>query len=227
MTTFDILFEDDWLVAINKPSGILVHRTGISEDTVFVLQLLRNQLGLRVNPIHRLDRGTSGVLLFGKTQEGAREMGAVFREKTVKKEYVGIVRGFIDEEGLIDHPIVNYPGAEGLEAVTAYRRLAMTELPAAVGRYATARYSLVSISPETGRWRQIRKHFSHLRHPIIGDKKHGDLHHNKYFSESLGISRLLLHARELSFTHPFSNQPIVIVSPWDEVFAKAVALFEG
>lgn len=225
-TTFEILLEDDWLAAVNKPSGILVHRTGISEDTVFVLQLLRNQLGMRVYPIHRLDRGTSGVLLFAKSPESAAELNALFRGKSVEKEYTGIVRGFIDETGVIDHPIVDYPGAAGQEALTTYRRLAQVELPVAVGRYPTARYSLVAISPQTGRWRQIRKHFSHIRHPIIGDKKHGDLHHNKYFSETLGIHRLLLHAHRLRFTHPYTGQDLEITASWDEAFATAAAIFE-
>lgn len=219
----EILYEDDWFLAVNKPSGILVHRTGISEDKRFVLQLLRNQVGYRVYPIHRLDRGTSGVLLFGKLQEAAAFMGLQLRTREVRKQYLAIVRGFMDAQDTIDYPIADAPGEPKQEAVTHYRRLAQAEINTPVGRYATARYSLVEITPETGRFHQIRKHFSHLRHPVIGDKKHGDIKHNAYFREVLNIPRLLLHASQLAFPHPQTADIMLkIEAPLDSTFLAAL-----
>lgn len=217
-TTFTILYEDDYLVAINKPSGWLVHRTGISEDKQFVLQTLRNQLGQRLYPLHRLDRGTSGVLLLAKDQATASLLGAQFRTQAVRKKYLAVVRGFLNEEGIIDHPVGDEHNKNPKEALTRYKKLAQTELAVAVGRYATARYSLAEVEPETGRWRQIRKHFSHLRHPIVGDKKHGDIKHNAFFKDRWGLNHLLLHAAELHFDHPVLACRMVIQAPLADDF---------
>lgn len=226
-TAFTILYEDEYLVAINKPSGWLVHRTGISEDKHFILQTLRNQLGQRLYPLHRLDRGTSGVLLFAKDQATASLLGAQFRAQSVSKKYLAVVRGYLSDEGVIDHPVGDENNENPKEAITRYKKLAQTEMPVAVGRYATARYSLVEIEPETGRWRQIRKHFAHLRHPIVGDKKHGDIKHNAFFKEQWGLNHLLLHAAQLTFTHPVFASPVVIYAPLAEDFdaiARALQL---
>ncbi len=199
---FPILFEDEQLVAINKPSGILVHRTRISEDKVFVLQLLRDQIGQKVFPVHRLDRGTSGLLLFAKDSETASLLGKQFQEQQVDKSYLAIVRGYLPMRGTIDYALTNRSPQEPQKAITHYERLQQTELKVAIGRYETARYSLIQAKPETGKFHQIRRHFSHLRHPIIGDKKHGDVKHNNYWRDHWEIARLLLHAQYLSFVHP-------------------------
>ena len=221
---FDILFEDEYFVAINKPTGILVHRTRISEDTQFVLQFLRDQLGHRIYPIHRLDRATSGVLIFGKTKEAAAQLSIQVREKSMEKVYLAIVRGYTESSATINYPIKTDRGKEAQEAITHYKCLSQVEIPQAVGRYATARYSLVEIKPETGRQHQIRRHFAHLRHPVIGDKKHGDVKHNKFFAGELGISRLLLHAQFLSFSHPQSGKEVAIIAPLSTAFEKAIAI---
>ena len=223
---FDIVFEDEWIIAINKPIGILVHRTSISEDTEFVLQLLRNQIKKRVYPIHRLDRATSGVLLFGKNKEVASLLNTSFRNHMVSKKYLAIVRGFVDEEARIDYPLKSDPFKPEQEAITNYRKLEQTTLDAAISRYPTSRYSLVEIKPQTGRQHQIRKHFAHLRHPVIGDKKHGDCKHNKYFYEVLQIPRMLLHASQLSIEHPFGGQQLCIEAPLDELFTKALTILD-
>lgn len=216
---FDILLEDDLLIAINKPSGILVHRTRISEDQVFVLQQLRDQIGQRIYPVHRLDRGTSGVLVFGKSSEAAGLLSEQFREKGVTKNYFAVVRGYVEEQATIDYPIPHPRSGLPREAVTHYTRLAQTELPIPVGRYATARYSLVDIALETGRTNQIRRHFAHLRHPVIGDKKNGDCKHNRHFETEWGVRRLLLHAREFTFSHPENGNRITLTAPLDAVFS--------
>jgi tRNA pseudouridine65 synthase len=210
----EIIYDDAHYVAINKPNGLLVHRTRIAEEKKeFALQLLRDQLGYRLYPLHRLDRATSGVLLFAKTPEAAGPLVQAFTERQPDKTYFAIVRGYAPEEGTIDSPI--RPDKDHLhkaaqEALTHFTRLATVELPIAVGRYPTARYSLVRIKPETGRMHQIRKHFAHLRHYIIGDTRHGDWRHNRMFGERLSSPFLLLHAAALAFEHPFTRAPVEI-----------------
>lgn len=220
-TTFSILYEDEQLVAINKPVGILVHRTKISEDQVFVLQLLRQQLGQRLYPIHRLDRATSGVLILGKNSEAAAMVAAQLRAQEVEKEYLAVVRGYVEEKATIDYPLAAEPHLEKQEAISHYQRLEQTEIAQAVGRYPTARYSLVRIQTDTGRRHQIRRHFSHLRHPIIGDKRHGDVKHNKFFQNTLDIPRMLLHAQKLVIKDTEGNA-IRIEAPLDKAFQKAL-----
>lgn len=209
-----LIYEDEWYVAINKPNGLLVHRTRIAEEKKeFALQLLRDQLGYRLYPVHRLDRGTSGVLLFAKTPEAAAPMVKAFEDKQVDKTYFAIVRGYTPEAQTIDNPIKpdkDHRNKAPQDAVTHYTRLATIELPIPVGRYVTARYSLVSIQPETGRMHQIRKHFAHIRHYIVGDKRHGDWRHNKMFLEELESPYLLLHAANLYFDHPFTGDAVSI-----------------
>ncbi|SFU41488.1 pseudouridine synthase [Pontibacter akesuensis] len=210
----EIVFEDEHYVAINKPNGLLVHRTRIAEEKKeFALQLLRDQLGYRLFTIHRLDRGTSGVLLFAKTPEAAAAVVKAFEAREPNKVYFAIVRGYAPEAATIDTPIKpdkDHKHREPQEALTHYSRLATVELPIAVGRYATARYSLVRVKPETGRMHQIRKHFAHARHYVVGDKRHGDWRHNKMFLEEMQSSSLLLHAAQLSFQHPYSSQQVVV-----------------
>ena len=222
-----ILFEDDYFIAINKPQGMLVHRTRISEDTVFVMQTLRDQIGAPVYTIHRLDRATSGVLVYGKSAEAAELLAAYFREKTIGKKYLAIVRGWTDDRGSIDYAVRDQdkPGAEYLEAVSHYRTLGRSEVPHAIGyKYQTARFSLVEVEPETGRRHQIRKHFAHILHPVIGDKRHGDNKHNMYFWNTLLLPRMLLHASELTFKHPVSGETVVLQAPVDELFVRALQM---
>lgn len=220
---FPILFEDEQIVAINKPSGILVHRTRISEDKIFVLQLLRDQIGQKVFPVHRLDRGTSGVLLFAKDSESASQIGQQFQAQQVDKAYQAIVRGYLPLRGTIDYALSNRSPKEPQTAITHYERIQQTELPVAIGRYQSARYSLLNVKPETGKFHQIRRHFSHLRHPIIGDKKHGDVKHNNYWRDHWGIARLLLHATRLSFLHP-SGERLELEAKLPDSFIAALAL---
>ncbi|GAB3526912.1 tRNA pseudouridine(65) synthase TruC [Pontibacter brevis] len=210
----EIIYEDAHYVAINKPNGLLVHRTRIAEEKKeFALQLLRDQLGYHLYTVHRLDRGTSGVLLFAKSPEAATPIVKAFEERQPDKTYFAIVRGYTPEADTIDSPIrpdKDHQHKAAQEAVTHYSRLATTELPIPVGPYQTSRYSFVKIKPETGRMHQIRKHFAHIRHYIVGDKRHGDWRHNKMFLEELKSPFLLLHAAELCFSHPFSGETVQI-----------------
>ncbi len=210
----EIIYEDAHYVAINKPNGLLVHRTRIAEEKKeFALQLLRDQLGYHLFAVHRLDRGTSGVLLFAKSPEATAPMVKALEDRLVDKVYYAIVRGYTPEKETINNPIrpdKDHKHKAPQDAVTHYTRLATIELPIPVGRYSTARYSLVQVRPETGRMHQIRKHFAHIRHYIVGDKRHGDWRHNQMFLEQLESPYLLLHAAELSFTHPFTNEEVTI-----------------
>ena len=221
---FPILFEDDDLIAINKPTGILVHRTKISEDTQFVLQLLRDQIKQKIFPLHRLDRGTSGVLLFGKNQATASLYAPLFEQRKIQKQYIAIIRGFVPATDTIDYPLAKEVGLLKQAAITHYQNVQQTTLAVAIGRYDTARYTLVTIQTETGRRHQIRRHFSHLRHPIIGDKKHGDVKHNNYWRKEFGIGRMLLHAQQLQFFHAKMGKDILIEAPIDSAFKEAIKL---
>lgn len=223
---FSILFTDDHFIAINKPPGILMHRTRISEDTVFVVQLLRDQLGQRVYPVHRLDRATSGVLIFGKTPEAAGLLGEQVMDKSVGKKYLVVVRGWAPESGTIDYDLDDPDSGRGrLPAVTHFIRLGTSEINEPIGlRYKTARFSLVEARLETGRRHQIRKHFAHINHPVIGDKRHGDVKQNTYFREVFGMQRMLLHASELEFQHPFTGEAVHIQAPVDEEFMRGLEI---
>ena len=210
-----IVHLDEHLVAVHKPSGMLVHRSELARhERVFALQLLRDQLGRRVHPVHRLDRGTSGLLVFAFEAEVAASLGEAFAGRRVRKDYLAVVRGVAPAEGLLEHPLRprrDEPGAgERLgatpqPAVTAWRRLAECELPHAVDRYPTARYSLVAVRPQTGRRHQVRRHLKHLSHPVIGDTTHGKSRHNRLFEELFGVRRLLLAGVRLRFTHPVTG----------------------
>ena len=212
MQILPILYQDENYIAIHKPPGLLVHRTRISQDRRFVLQMLRDQIGQWVYPIHRLDRPTSGVLIFGLSSDAARMLAQEFEQREVTKRYLAVVRGYTEESGVIDYPLQEEKWTEPQPAVTAYRKLAQVELPYPVGRYQTARYSLLEVQPQTGRMHQIRKHMKHIFHPIVGDTTHGDGKHNQLFREQFDISRLLLVATELEFQHPYTKQQLKIKS---------------
>ncbi|MBY4677196.1 pseudouridine synthase [Marinobacterium arenosum] len=225
MCELDILFEDDHLIAINKPSGLLVHPSWIApRRTPNAVSLLKAYMGgATVYTIHRLDRATSGVLLFGKTKEAAQAMNQAFAERRVEKTYLCVVRGYAPEQDLIDYPLkekfdkMDDPRTQrdkpAQEAVTAYRRLATVELPIPVGKYPAARYSLVECKPKTGRKHQLRRHMKHIFHPIAGDTKYGDGRHNTLFREHLDSHRLLLMATELQFEHPVSGETLRLEAP--------------
>jgi tRNA pseudouridine65 synthase len=225
-----VLYRDDWLVAIHKPAGLLVHRSALDAgETHFALQMLRNQIGRRVWPAHRLDRGTSGVLLFALDEDASRALGAQFESRQVGKRYAAVVRGHPPESGEIDHPLSVLPEdrpfadfAELRQARTLYRRLATTELPYRVDRYPTSRYALLELEPLTGRRHQLRRHLKHVSHPIVGDASYGKGGHNRLFHTLLGCRRLLLACTELRLRHPVTGAPVIISAPLAEDFAKVV-----
>lgn len=204
-TILEIVYQDDFLVAINKPHGLLVHRSPIAADaSEFAIQLLRDQLGRKVFPTHRLDRKTSGVLLFALDEESNRLMQQLFMNQDVAKTYKALVRGFIPENGTIDYALTTDDG-KTQEAITHYERIETFELPIPFGKHATSRYSLVKLDPETGRMHQLRKHLAHIFYPIIGDRPHGCNKQNKFFLEQWQMNKMLLHAEEIRFIHPHTS----------------------
>ena len=218
----EILYSDHELVAINKPPGLLVHRTKIASDaSEFALQMLRNQLGISVYPCHRLDRKTSGVLLFAKDEATNRSMQVKFSKGEIQKKYVAIVRGFTPDEEIIDYPLKREDGLVQ-QAITRYRTIHRTELNIPYSGQKSSRYSLVEIEPQTGRTHQIRKHFAHIYHPIIGDRPHGCNKQNKLFKEKWEMTTMMLHASLLSFQHPFSKEKIVITAQFSPEFKRSL-----
>lgn len=225
-----ILYRDERLIAIDKPAGLLVHRSDIDRhETRFAVQLLRDQIGRRVHPLHRLDRGTSGVLLFAFDTETASTIGKQFEGNAVEKTYLAVVRGWPPESGVIDHPLSRLhdgygrpAGGDPLPAVTRFRRLATVELPVAVDRYPTSRYALVALFPETGRQHQLRRHLKHIAHPIVGDATHGKGRHNRFFLQRFGCGRLLLACTAMGLRHPDDGRHLTITAPPGDVFAKVI-----
>ena len=227
----EILYQDEYLVCINKPSSLLVHRSPIDKnETRFAIQELRDQIGRFVYPIHRLDKPTSGILLFALDKESAKRMSEQFRCRETKKEYIAIVRGYTNKSGLIDHALVEKldkvadrdasKQREPQEAVTEYKTLNTVELDHSVGRYDKTRYSLVKLSPKTGRKHQLRRHMKHISHHILGDTKYGRGEHNKFVRERYGCHRLMLHAISLEIKHPYKDETLKISASLDETFTS-------
>ena len=222
----EILFQDEYLVAINKPHGLLVHRSKIANDAnEFAVQILRDQIKQVVHPVHRLDRKTSGILLFGLSSEINSIMQQQFMNREVTKKYLAFVRGHIEEVGTIDYPLKKEDGTEQ-EAVTHFKLLKRGELPFPSGKFDSSRYSFIELNPETGRMHQIRRHLAHVFHPIIGDRPHGCNKQNKLFLERLNMNTMLLHASELSFTHPITKDKIELKAPILSEFQRVLDLEE-
>ena len=227
----EIVYQDEFFVAVNKPAGMLVHRSWLDKhETQFVMQTLRDQIGQHVFPLHRLDRPTSGVLIFALSSEVASEVMPMFANHEMEKTYHAIVRGWIEEAGRLDYALKveldkiadKHASQEkdAQEAITDYVPLAKVEVPISTGKFPTTRYCLMEMKPLTGRKHQLRRHMAHLRHPIVGDTTHGDGKHNKMYREVYDSHRLLLHASKLEFVHPFTNENVVIKAGVDETWLK-------
>jgi len=220
----EIVYRDEYLIAINKPAGLLVHRSPIAMDAEqFAVQELRNQIDQHVFPAHRLDRKTSGVLLFSLDEQTHKITQPLFADKAITKKYLAIVRGYIDDEGTIDYPLHRDDG-KLQDAVSHYKCLQRCELPVAFGKHPTSRYSLVEVTPETGRMHQIRKHMAHIFHPIIADRPHGCNKQNRLFMEKWSMTQMMLHAKSLEFVHPVTKQPIKIEADLPSEFLRMMEL---
>lgn len=233
----EILYQDEYLVAVNKPSGLFVHRSFMDKNEIyFALQLVRDQIGQYVYPLHRLDRPTSGVLLFALNADVARLMGEAFTNKTIQKTYMAITRGHLIGEGLIDYALKEKldkigdkfvdPNKPAQSAQTHYKLINTATVNEPLGKFDTVRYSLIELKPLTGRRHQIRRHLSHLRHPIIGDINYGDNKQNPFFNKYFGFKRLMLHAKQLSFIHPVNNVNIIINAEFDQQWKYALKVLD-
>ena len=234
---FEVLYQDNNLIVINKPEGWLVHRSWLDKhETVVVMQTLRDQIGQHVYPIQRLDRPTSGVLIFALSSEIARLLSEQFASNKIEKTYHAIVRGYVDGEAIIDYPLVEEldkiadkfanKDKPAQEAITFYKCLSKIELPIEVGKYKTARYSFVELKPQTGRKHQLRRHLKHIFHHIIGDSKHGDLHQNRAFSHYFAVKRLMLHASTVKIIHPITLKPLTIHAKLSDDWLKILREFK-
>lgn len=237
LDAFQILYQDEFMVAIHKPAGLLVHRSPIDKhETLFAVQLTRNAIGKPVYPVHRLDKATSGLLLFALDSDSARSLAEQFSNHTIEKTYLAICRGWTQEQGIIDHALkyqrdkladrFKQESLEPQSAITRYRTLSTCSVDHTIGNYTQQRYSLVELSPQTGRKHQLRRHLNHISHPIIGDVRYGDRHHNHFFHEWLGQHRLYLAATSLTFCHPDTQQSTVLQAPLEDSYLRALQALE-
>jgi tRNA pseudouridine65 synthase len=219
-----ILYEDSFCLIVNKPNNVLVHHSHYARniEEPSLVELLREQGYDSPVPVHRLDHKTSGVLLLSKSAEYVKTFQQLFENKTIVKTYRALLRGYVPEQGIIDTPVKNERG-NYKEAFTRYRCLQQFELEFAIHPYPAARYSVVEFIPETGRMHQLRIHANKISHPIIGDPKHGNRHHNHYFQLELQLPNLFLHAEKLAFVHPYTGEKQLIVAPlppfWEQFYA--------
>ncbi len=221
-----ILYRDKYFIAVNKPAGMLVHRSKIDRhETEFVLQTLRDQIGQTVYPIHRLDKPTSGVLLFAFDPSHTQLLQAIWHDG-VEKTYLAVVRGFFKGRVDLDKPLrtIDPFKANNSEkeqsARTVFFNLAHCQINKPIDKFPSARYSLIKAYPQNGRKHQIRRHLKHLSHPIIGDTAYGKSLHNHFFQDNFGIKRLLLHCFEIRFQHPLTKKPVIITAPVDNDWQK-------
>lgn len=220
----EIVYHDEHLIAINKPHGLLVHRSAMAHDVQeFALQMLRDQIEQKVYLAHRIDRKTGGVLLFALSEEMLSAIRKCFMEEKVQKTYFAIVRGYTDDEGVIDYPLYNEK--EKLqEAYTEYKTIERVEVNVPSGNFDTSRYSFVQVYPKTGRMHQIRKHMAHIYHPIIGDRPHGCNKQNRLFKEKWRMITMMLHAREIQFEHPITKEKIIVRADFHDEYRRTVRL---
>ena len=222
LDSLEILYEDEAMIAVFKPHGLMVHRSPIANDArEFAVQIVRNMIGQHVYPAHRLDRKTSGVLLFTKNPEDNRKVQMMFSHRQIHKQYIAIVRGWIDDAGTIDYPLTVEEKTQ--DAVTHFTCLERFEIPLAFGKFETSRYSLVSLTPETGRFHQLRKHMAHILHPILGDRPHGCNKQNKLWKDQFAMTTMMLHAQELTFEYP-AGQSICITAAVSPSFQNVLDL---
>lgn len=230
-----LVYRDECLLVVHKPAGLLVHRSPIDRhETEFALQYARAMNGgEHVFAVHRLDRPTSGLLVFARDPMTASTLGKTMMAGEASKTYLAMVRGWTPEQGFIDHPLRDEPEDKRRkdetqavrDARTRYRRLATTEIPVEIEGHPTSRYSLVALYPETGRRHQLRRHMKHINHPIIGDANHGRGRHNRYFAERFGHGRLMLAAIGIAFPHPATGAPLQLTAEPEANFMQVLSVF--
>ena len=225
--SIELVYEDPDLVVAVKPAGLAVHRSRlVGREDDYLVDRLRRQLDGPVHLANRLDRATSGLVLVARSREVATALGEQLMARTVAKTYLAIVRGWPDETGAIDYPLtVGSMTGERKPALTRWRRLGQVEVPIAIGRYPEQRYSLLELMPDTGRYRQLRRHLHHAHHPIIGDTTLGRGEHNRLFRQYFHSHRMLLHAWRLAIAHPTTGAPLALEAPLDATWQQLLARF--
>lgn len=221
-----VIFQDDYLIAIHKPNNQLVHHSAMANNQsteLSLVQVIAAQLGTHYYPVHRLDRKTSGIILFAKKKEYVKILQDLFVTQQIKKTYYGLVRGYSSESGTIDSPVKGRDANVHKDALTEYKRLETFEIPVAIGPYEKSRYSLVELSPKTGRLHQLRIHMNKISHPLIGDPKYGDRFHNRMFQDHFFCNTLFLHAKTLAFTHPFTHKKLVLHDDFPAQWKKVIS----
>ena len=227
----NILFQDEYYVAIYKPSGLLVHRSKIDGlETRFAVQLLRDQLGKKVYPVHRLDKPTSGILVFAFEKEPLSLLSKLFHENQTEKIYHAIVRGHCPEFLRVDKELKELKDdrlddKEVLKVQDALTEVFLVQkflIDVEVDRFPQSRFSLVELKPKTGRRHQLRRHLKHAGYPILGDTRHGNGKYNQFFRNHFHSSKLLLHASRLCFAHPISGEQIKIQASYPERFQNVI-----
>jgi tRNA pseudouridine65 synthase len=222
-SAINLIYRDPWLVAINKPNGLAVHRSAATGNVdAFALQLLRDHLNAWVFPAHRLDSKTSGVLLFALDRLTHKKLQELFASRQPEKTYHAIVRGFAPMEATIDYPLKNEVG-KPQDALTYVRTLSHAEVNIPHATFPTSRYSLVEVRPRTGRMHQIRRHLAHINHPVIGDRPHGCNKQNRLFKERFHLTEMMLHARSLVFMHPIDQIQVRIEAPYPGEFIRMLS----
>ena len=211
--SLEIIFEDDYFICVNKPNNMLVHHAHHSRnvaDETSLLQLILDETSLKVYPIHRLDRKTSGIILFAKETQFVSKFQDLFTNNEIQKTYYGVVRGYAPETKTIDSPVKGRDANVHKEALTHLKTLENITLDIPVKPYDSSRYSLIELSPKTGRMHQLRVHTNKISHPLIGDPKYGDKNHNIMFDEKFGWKNMFLHAGKLEFLHPFTTEKLTL-----------------
>jgi len=231
LNQFTRLYQDDDLLIVHKPAGLLVHKSIIDKrETLFATTLAEDMVKQKVYTVHRLDKPTSGILVFALNSLTASKLCLQFSERKVIKKYIAICRGWTEPEGTIDKPLQyqkdKITGSskkgelEAQEALTNFKRIERYILEKSLNQFESQRYSLVELNPKTGRKHQLRRHLNSIHHPIIGDVRHGDRHHNKLFSNEFGLHRLYLAATEISFKHPTTGMNLHITCPAQDDFLE-------
>jgi len=223
-----IVFEDEYLLVVNKPNDVLIHHSFMArdrDDEQTLLDMLKEQLGHKYYPIHRLDRKTSGVLLLAKKREDVRAFQILFQENKVQKIYYALVRGFAPETGRIESPVKGRDANVYKDALTNFKHLKEVCLDIPVHPYDQSRYSLLELKPETGRLHQLRIHMNKISHPIVGDPKYGDRFHNRMFESEFDCTKLFLHARAIQFVHPMTKEKLNIQAAFPTHWTVAMESF--
>jgi tRNA pseudouridine65 synthase len=222
----DIIFEDQFIICVNKPNNMVVHHAYHSRnvaDETSLLQLIQAEKGIKVYPIHRLDRKTSGIILLAKETIHVSKFQELFTNDEIEKTYYGVVRSFSPESKTIDSPVKGRDASIHKDALTYLKTLEQIVLEIPVKPYDSSRYSLVELKPKTGRMHQLRVHTSKISHPLIGDIKYGDKNQDLMFEENFGWKNIFLHAGHLKFKHPFSEEVLILKANFPKDW---ISLFE-